>query len=238
MASTATRGVCWSWRFSFLLRDQWVSFLRSIGALHNLDARPIGPARRRNGHLFPEPCVIYYLPSGPAALGVDCSRSVVYASRPREADQLNFHRRVHQTASCPPSAWNCGRLMRMGINEVRIEPQKRRMETGGAIKSVGQSTLAALPRRPLLPFQFPGLSGAGAFNLSLVREEKLGGADSSALPNPLMRQPWITTLAETIPVILLGSGAFGNAPYRSHHWDTNRAERLSCFQLRKGDSSA
>jgi len=53
----------------FLLRDQWVSFLRSIGALHNLDAKPIGPARRAPSSRFQHLCDLL-LPSGPAALGL------------------------------------------------------------------------------------------------------------------------------------------------------------------------
>jgi CDP-diacylglycerol--glycerol-3-phosphate 3-phosphatidyltransferase len=44
----------------FLLRDQWVSFLRSLGALHNLDAKANWSGKVRTVISFPTICVIYY----------------------------------------------------------------------------------------------------------------------------------------------------------------------------------
>ena len=44
----------------FLLRDQWVSFLRSIGAIHNLSATANWSGKARTLISFPTICVIYY----------------------------------------------------------------------------------------------------------------------------------------------------------------------------------
>jgi CDP-diacylglycerol--glycerol-3-phosphate 3-phosphatidyltransferase len=44
----------------FLLRDQWVSFLRSVGALHNLDAKANWSGKIRTLISFPTICVVYY----------------------------------------------------------------------------------------------------------------------------------------------------------------------------------
>ena len=49
----------------FLLRDQWVSFLRSIGALHNLDAKANWSGKARTVISFPTICVIYYALQAP-----------------------------------------------------------------------------------------------------------------------------------------------------------------------------
>jgi CDP-diacylglycerol--glycerol-3-phosphate 3-phosphatidyltransferase len=50
----------------FLLRDQWVSFLRSIGALHNLSAKANWSGKARTIISFPTICVIYYALEAPA----------------------------------------------------------------------------------------------------------------------------------------------------------------------------
>lgn len=50
----------------FLLRDQWVSFLRSIGALHNLSAKANWSGKARTFISFPTICVIYYALEAPA----------------------------------------------------------------------------------------------------------------------------------------------------------------------------
>jgi cardiolipin synthase (CMP-forming) len=50
----------------FLLRDQWVSFLRSIGALHNLSAKANWSGKARTLISFPTICVIYYYLQAPA----------------------------------------------------------------------------------------------------------------------------------------------------------------------------
>ena len=50
----------------FLLRDQWVSFLRSIGAIHNLSAKANWSGKARTIISFPTICVIYYALEAPA----------------------------------------------------------------------------------------------------------------------------------------------------------------------------
>jgi phosphatidylglycerophosphate synthase len=50
----------------FLLRDQWVSFLRSIGAIHNLSAKANWSGKARTVISFPTICVIYYALEAPA----------------------------------------------------------------------------------------------------------------------------------------------------------------------------
>lgn len=50
----------------FLLRDQWVSFLRSIGAIHNLSAKANWSGKARTIISFPIICVIYYALEAPA----------------------------------------------------------------------------------------------------------------------------------------------------------------------------
>jgi cardiolipin synthase (CMP-forming) len=53
----------------FLLRDQWVSFLRSLGALHNLSAKANWSGKARTLISFPTICVIYYYLQAPANWG-------------------------------------------------------------------------------------------------------------------------------------------------------------------------
>jgi CDP-diacylglycerol--glycerol-3-phosphate 3-phosphatidyltransferase len=62
----------------FLLRDQWVSFLRSLGALHNLDAKANWSGKARTIISFPSICVIYYYLQAPARWGLLVPESVVY----------------------------------------------------------------------------------------------------------------------------------------------------------------
>jgi CDP-diacylglycerol--glycerol-3-phosphate 3-phosphatidyltransferase len=51
----------------FLLRDQWVSFLRSLGALHNLSAKANWSGKARTIISFPTICVIYYYLQAPSS---------------------------------------------------------------------------------------------------------------------------------------------------------------------------
>lgn len=44
----------------FLLRDQWVTFLRSLGALHNMSAAANWSGKARTIISFPTICLIYY----------------------------------------------------------------------------------------------------------------------------------------------------------------------------------
>ena len=62
----------------FLLRDQWVSFLRSLGALHNLDAKANWSGKARTIISFPSICVIYYYLQAPPRWGLLVPDSVVY----------------------------------------------------------------------------------------------------------------------------------------------------------------
>jgi CDP-diacylglycerol---glycerol-3-phosphate 3-phosphatidyltransferase len=51
----------------FLLRDQWVSFLRSLGALHSLNAAANWSGKARTLISFPTICAIYYYLEAPKA---------------------------------------------------------------------------------------------------------------------------------------------------------------------------
>lgn len=51
----------------FLLRDQWVSFLRSLGALHSLSAAANWSGKARTLISFPTLCAIYYYLEAPKA---------------------------------------------------------------------------------------------------------------------------------------------------------------------------
>jgi CDP-diacylglycerol---glycerol-3-phosphate 3-phosphatidyltransferase len=62
----------------FLLRDQWVSFLRSLGALHDLNAKANWSGKARTLITFPTICVIYYYLQAPAYWVVRIPDSVVY----------------------------------------------------------------------------------------------------------------------------------------------------------------
>jgi CDP-diacylglycerol--glycerol-3-phosphate 3-phosphatidyltransferase len=62
----------------FLLRDQWVSFLRSLGALHNLNAQANWSGKARTTISFPTICVIYYYLQAPATWSLHIPREVVY----------------------------------------------------------------------------------------------------------------------------------------------------------------
>jgi len=62
----------------FLLRDQWVSFLRSLGALHGLSAKANWSGKARTVISFPTICVIYYFLQAPAQWGLQFPGAVVY----------------------------------------------------------------------------------------------------------------------------------------------------------------
>jgi cardiolipin synthase len=62
----------------FLLRDQWVSFLRSLGALHNLSAKANWSGKARTLISFPIICVIYYYLQAPARWGFRIPEAIVY----------------------------------------------------------------------------------------------------------------------------------------------------------------
>jgi cardiolipin synthase len=62
----------------FLLRDQWVSFLRSLGALHGLSAKANWSGKARTLISFPTICVVYYYLQAPPAWGWQIPKTVVY----------------------------------------------------------------------------------------------------------------------------------------------------------------
>jgi CDP-diacylglycerol--glycerol-3-phosphate 3-phosphatidyltransferase len=63
----------------FLLRDQWVSFLRSLGALHGLDAKANWSGKARTLISFPTIGVIYYYLQAPAPWSLRIPEYVVYS---------------------------------------------------------------------------------------------------------------------------------------------------------------
>jgi CDP-diacylglycerol--glycerol-3-phosphate 3-phosphatidyltransferase len=63
----------------FLLRDQWVSFLRSVGALHRIDAKANWSGKARTLISFPTICVIYYYLQAPADWSLRIPAWLVYA---------------------------------------------------------------------------------------------------------------------------------------------------------------
>ena len=63
----------------FLLRDQWVSFLRSIGAIHNVDAKANWSGKARTVISFPAICTIYYYLQAPRDWWLQVHPLVSYA---------------------------------------------------------------------------------------------------------------------------------------------------------------
>lgn len=64
----------------FLIRDQWVSFLRSIGALHNVDSRANWSGKVRTIISFPVICIVYYDLQAPANWWVQLPDAFVRAA--------------------------------------------------------------------------------------------------------------------------------------------------------------
>jgi CDP-diacylglycerol--glycerol-3-phosphate 3-phosphatidyltransferase len=62
----------------FLLRDQWVTFLRSLGALHNLSAKANWSGKARTVVSFPTICLIYYYLAAPKSWGIDLPPWLIY----------------------------------------------------------------------------------------------------------------------------------------------------------------
>jgi hypothetical protein len=58
--------------------DQWVSLLRSLGALHDLSAKANWSSKARTLISFPTICVIYYYLQAPAHWGLPVPDYVVY----------------------------------------------------------------------------------------------------------------------------------------------------------------
>ncbi|HOW65077.1 MAG TPA: CDP-alcohol phosphatidyltransferase family protein [Candidatus Paceibacterota bacterium] len=62
----------------FLMRDQWVSFLRSLGAQHHLSAKANWSGKARTLISFPTICVIYYALQAPAHWPIQLPLSLVH----------------------------------------------------------------------------------------------------------------------------------------------------------------
>jgi len=62
----------------FLLRDQWVSFLRSIGAIYKVDAKANWSGKARTVISFPVICAIYYYLQAPKDWWLQVPPSVIY----------------------------------------------------------------------------------------------------------------------------------------------------------------
>ena len=62
----------------FLLRDQWVSFLRSIGAIYKVDAKANWSGKARTVISFPVICTIYYYLQAPRDWWLQVSPIVLY----------------------------------------------------------------------------------------------------------------------------------------------------------------
>lgn len=62
----------------FLLRDQWVSFLRSLGAMHGLDAKANWSGKARTVISFPTICAIYYYLQAPQHWPLQLPLPLVY----------------------------------------------------------------------------------------------------------------------------------------------------------------
>jgi CDP-diacylglycerol---glycerol-3-phosphate 3-phosphatidyltransferase len=64
----------------FLLRDQWVTFLRSLGALHNMSAKANWSGKARTVISFPTLCLIYYYLQAPPHWHLQVPDMVAYAA--------------------------------------------------------------------------------------------------------------------------------------------------------------
>jgi CDP-diacylglycerol--glycerol-3-phosphate 3-phosphatidyltransferase len=62
----------------FLLRDQWVTFLRSLGALHGLSAKANWSGKARTLISFPTICLIYYYLQAPTTWPVQVPGTLVH----------------------------------------------------------------------------------------------------------------------------------------------------------------
>jgi CDP-diacylglycerol--glycerol-3-phosphate 3-phosphatidyltransferase len=62
----------------FLLRDQWVSFLRSIGALYQVDAKANWSGKARTVISFPVICAFYYVIQAPQHWRLQVPDVVIY----------------------------------------------------------------------------------------------------------------------------------------------------------------
>jgi len=64
----------------FLLRDQWVTFLRSLGALHDMSAKANWSGKVRTLISFPTICLIYYYLQAPPGWGLQVPDALVFGA--------------------------------------------------------------------------------------------------------------------------------------------------------------
>jgi CDP-diacylglycerol--glycerol-3-phosphate 3-phosphatidyltransferase len=86
----------------FLLRDQWVSFLRSIGAIHNLSAKANWSGKARTIISFPTICVIYYALEAPTSWPWRPSQNILFGLESLSM-LINFVSMVVYTANFWPA---------------------------------------------------------------------------------------------------------------------------------------
>jgi CDP-diacylglycerol--glycerol-3-phosphate 3-phosphatidyltransferase len=63
----------------FLARDQWVTFLRSIGAIYQADGKANWSGKLRTALNFPMICIVYYVEKAPAPYNQLIPTSIAYA---------------------------------------------------------------------------------------------------------------------------------------------------------------
>ncbi len=63
----------------FLARDQWVTFLRSIGSIYQADGKANWSGKLRTALNFPMICIVYYVEEAPAAYRHLIPRPIAYA---------------------------------------------------------------------------------------------------------------------------------------------------------------
>jgi CDP-diacylglycerol--glycerol-3-phosphate 3-phosphatidyltransferase len=64
----------------FLLRDQWVTFLRSLGSLHDISPKANWSGKARTLISFPTICLIYYYLQAPPRWVIQAPAALVYAA--------------------------------------------------------------------------------------------------------------------------------------------------------------
>jgi CDP-diacylglycerol--glycerol-3-phosphate 3-phosphatidyltransferase len=110
----------------FLLRDQWVSFLRSLGALHDLSAKANWSGKARTLISFPTICVIYYHLQAPARWPLQISEYLVYS-----LEALSMLINLISIAVYTTSFWPALRIeLQAPPGDRKQETEDRKQETG------------------------------------------------------------------------------------------------------------
>ncbi len=63
----------------FILRDQWVTFLRTIGSEYKADVRANWSGKARTALSFPIVCIVYLHVSGTALTGISIGKWIIYS---------------------------------------------------------------------------------------------------------------------------------------------------------------